>query len=283
MTSSSIVRKTLRDHLGAGISVAVTSALIAILDPLIYPSYAKQLKDVQMPGAFKAIIGEGVSISSPQGFINAEYFSWIPLLVIVVAIIAGTATIAGEESAGTLEFLLAQPVSRMRLLMQKAGALTLLVILVVLLPYPIMVATMVMTGFEISQVKLFAATVGTIPISLLFLTLALWLSAAMPTRAAAATTAGGVVVVTYFLNMIGAVVDLVSGPRKLSPFYWTDSSHVLVGGFDWLRAIVMLLIAGVFLALAAWSFQRREVSSGGKEISFGWLRRRRANGVQPPA
>ena len=283
MKSSSIVRKTLRDHAGAGISVAVTAALIGVLDLLIYPSYSKQLKDFQMPEAFKALIGEATSIASPQGFLTAEYFSWIPLLVIVVAIIAGTSAIAGEEAAGTLEFLLAQPVTRLRLLLQKAGALSLLITLVILVPYPLMVGMMAITDFELSPLRLFVTTVNIIPISLLFLYLALWCSAAMPTRAAAAITSGGVVVVTFFLSTIGALVDVLDQPRKISPFYWADSSRILISGFDWLRAIAMMLVAGVFLALSAWSFQRREVSSGGKEISFGWLRRRRANALPPSA
>jgi len=281
MKGASIVRKTLRDHAGAGISVAVTAALIGILDLLIYPSYSKQLKDFEMPEAFKALVGEATSIASPQGFITAEYFSWIPLLVIVVAIIAGTATIAGEESAGTLEFLLAQPVSRTRLLLQKAGALSLLITLVILVPYPFMLAMMALTDFDLSRMSFLGATVTMIPISLLFLYLALWCSAALPTRAAAAITSGGVVVVTFFLNTIGALVDVLDQPRKISPFYWADASHVLVSGFDWLRVILMLLVAGVFLGLAAWSFQRREVSSGGKEVSFGLRRRRLANASAP--
>jgi ABC-2 type transport system permease protein len=281
MKSSSILGKTLRDHAGAGISVAVTAVLIGVLDLLIYPSYSKQLKDFEMPEAFKALVGEATSIASPQGFITAEYFSWIPLLVIVVAIIAGTATIAGEESAGTLEFLLAQPVSRTRLLLQKAGALSLLITLVILLPYPFMLAMMLLTGFDLSAMSLFATTMNIIPISLLFLYLALWCSAALPTRAAAAITSGGVVVVTFFLSTIGALVDVLDQPRKLSPFYWADSSHVLISGFDWLRAIGMLLVAGAFLALAVWSFQRREVSSGGKEVSLKWLRRRHVNNSDP--
>ncbi|HEY5476423.1 MAG TPA: ABC transporter permease subunit [Tepidiformaceae bacterium] len=283
MKRYSILWKTLRDHAGAGISVAVTSALIGVLDLLIYPSYSKQLQDFQMPDAFKALIGEATSIASPPGFITAEYFSWIPLLVIVVAIIAGTAAIAGEEAAGTLEFLLAQPVSRKRLLLQKAGALSLLITLVILVPYPLMVAMMLLTDFDLGWTSLLATTVNIIPISLLFLCLALWCSAALPTRSAAALTSGGVVVVTFFLNTIGALVGVLDQPRKISPFYWADSSRILISGFDWLRAIAMLLIAGVFLALAAWSFQRREVSSGGKEINLKWLRRRRANALPPSA
>jgi len=79
------------------------------------------------------------------------------------------------------------------------------------------------------------------------------------------------------LTQAGALVDVLDQPRKLSPFYWSDSSHVLISGFDWLRAIGMLLVAGAFLALAVWSFQRREVSSGGKEVSLKWLRRRHEN------
>lgn len=264
--------KTLRDQRVAGISAALVAFLIGLMDLLIYPSYKKQLADFQYPDAFKGLIGEAGSIASPTGFITAEYFSWVPLLAIVIAIIAGTAAIAGEEAAGTLDLMLSQPVSRVRLLLEKAAGLTVLTIAISLGGYPAMYIGSRFVEFDLSQWRLFVAVVSTIPIALLFLGLALWCSAAMPSRSMAALTAVGVLVVTYFLNAIGAAVDVLSVPRKLSPFYWSDASHVLIRGFDWLRAGGMLAVALVFLLLALRAFNRRDLSAGGREFSLPWRR-----------
>jgi hypothetical protein len=74
------------------------------------------------------------------------------------------------------------------------------------------------------------------------------------------------VVVTYFLNMLGASVDLLETPRKLSPFYWTDASRILLYGFqEWARTGVMLGVSLAFLLLALWSFQRRDIATGARE------------------
>ena len=54
-----------------------------------------------------------VDYSSAAGYLGIELFSlMVPLLLLVAAIGTGAGTIAGEEERGTLELLLANPVSR---------------------------------------------------------------------------------------------------------------------------------------------------------------------------
>ena len=46
----------------------------------------------------------------------------VPLLLMIAAIGAGAGAIAGEEERGTLELLLANPLSRRRLVLEKTAA-----------------------------------------------------------------------------------------------------------------------------------------------------------------
>lgn len=260
-----VARKTLSDVRTSTIWVGVVSASMGIFLVLLFPSYRDSLKDFEFPEAFKAFFGEAGPITTPAGFLSAEFFSWIPLLLVTVAIIGGTGAIAGEEAAGTLDLLLAQPISRRSLLLQKSVALAVAVTVAALAAFPAFILGALFVDFDISAGRLFAATLNMVPVTLLYLGLALLGSAAMPTRSGAAALCIGAVVAAYFLNTVGAAVELLDTPRKVSPFYWADGGHVLAHGFDWVRTLAMLGVAVALVIAALEAFERREIATGKRE------------------
>jgi ABC-2 type transport system permease protein len=276
MTRFPLVRKTLRDVRTSATWIGIAVFLMALFDVLIYPEYRESFATMEIPEFFEGFLGEAGTLASPEGFFAAEFFSWIPLLLITLAIIGGTGTLAGEEDAGTLDLLLAQPVTRTRMLLEKAVGLSLAIAVAALAAMPGFLLGEIFVDIEISTGRLLAATVTMVPLALLFVALSLWGGATLPNRGAASALAIGVVVVSYFLYTLGASVDLLETPRRFTPFYWSDGSYVLIHGFSWVRAGGTLLLAGLFLALALWSFQRRDLSAGAREWSLRSLLRPRA-------
>ncbi|HUZ01496.1 MAG TPA: ABC transporter permease subunit [Thermomicrobiaceae bacterium] len=266
MTGLSLLRKTLRDNRGATIGVSVANALIALFVTLAYPSFQSALADYQFPDFLRGFLGEAgaASYGTFEGFLTVELFSWLPMLLIVLAIIGGTATLAGEESAGTLDLVLAQPVKRGRVVLEKAAGLAIALTVAALASLLGFVTALLFIDFSIPFQHVAVAVLNTLPLALLFLGLSLWAAAILPSRAAAAMLVIGVTVTTYFFNLIGGAVESVSFLRKLSPFYWADASHVLLQGFDWARAGGFLVLAGVCLLLALWSFERRDIAVGAR-------------------
>lgn len=277
MSRFPILRKTMRDYRVPIAAMALVAALIGLMDIAIYPSYRDSLGDFEL-GVFETMVGEAGSITSPEGFLSAEYFSWVPILFITVAVIAATGATAGEEAAGTLDLLLAQPISRRRLLMEKAAGLAIAASLGVLVSMLGFVAAKFFVEFDLGLWRLFEATIYMTPVILLFAALALWAGVTFTTRGVASMVVIGVVVAAYFLQLLGGAVPAMEDVRKLSPFYWSDASVVLVHGFNWLRAFGMLAAAAIFLLLALWSFERRDIASGRREWSLAAFlsRRRRA-------
>ena len=103
-------------------------ALIVSVYPTVHsnPSLNKLAQDY--PEALQAFIafGGAVDYSSAAGYLGIELFSlMVPLLLLVAAIGTGAGTIAGEEERGTLELLLANPVSRTKVVLEKTVALVL--------------------------------------------------------------------------------------------------------------------------------------------------------------
>jgi len=269
-----IVRKTLSDHRGVTLSMALVGLVMALLDLSIFPSYSAQLKDFEVPPALEGFMGES-PIWAPEGFLNAEFFSWMPALYIVAGVIAATAVVAGEEGAGTLDLLLAQPVKRWQLLAARASGIALNVSLAALAALPGFAIAKTWVDFDLGMWRISEAVLYTLPLIWVFVAFGLWMGAALPTRGAAGATTSGAIVVTYFLNLFGATVDWLEPLRKLSPFYWGDCATVLVHGFDWVNAGGLLAFTALFAGLALWSFERRDISSGGREWSLlGILKRR---------
>jgi hypothetical protein len=100
--------------------------------------------------------------------------------------------------------------------------------------------------------------------------LGVWLAALLPTRRQAAVLASGGLIAAYVLNTLGATVPALDPWRPLSPLYWSDASLVLVGSFDALR-LVALVVAPVVLGLLAHdAFRRREIGSGVAAWPWRW-------------
>lgn len=269
-----ILRKTMRDYRVPIGAMALVAALIGLMDIAIYPSYRDSLGDFEL-GVFESMVGAAESITNPEGFLTVEFFSWVPLLFITVAVIAATGTTAGEEAAGTLDLLLAQPISRRRLLTEKAAGLAIALTAGTVASMLGFLAAKPFAEFDIGPWRLFEATVYMVPVILLFAALALWAGVTFSSRGLASMVVIGAVIAAYFLQLLGGTVPAMEEIRRLSPFYWSDVSVVLVYGFNWPRALGMLAAGGVFFVLALRSFERRDIAAGRREWSLKSLFRRR--------
>lgn len=261
MTRLPITRKTMHDHSSAAIAILLTMIAVAVLDLSIYPSYHASLKDFEIPDALKGFLGGATSIATPVGFLTAEFFSWVPLMLVAFAIVAATSTTAGDEASGALDLLLAQPVARRRVLAEKVLGIAALIAVMCLFSFPAFLVTKLFVDFDLSNVKILTAVVNMIPISWMFLGLGLLAGVIFPTRASALTVAFGLMIAAYVIFTLGSAVEALSSVRMASPFYWADGSHALLHGLPWERVLVFLGITAAELVAAALIFERRDIMS----------------------
>jgi ABC-2 type transport system ATP-binding protein len=69
-----------------------------------------------LPSELMMFIGGVDRVFSPAGFLDTRFFSMMPLLLGVFAVIIGSGLIAGDEENGTLDLILAHPVRRFDLI-----------------------------------------------------------------------------------------------------------------------------------------------------------------------
>jgi ABC-2 type transport system permease protein len=202
-----------------------------------------------------------VDYTSPAGYLGSELFSFmVPLLLMIAAIGAGAGTIAGEEERGTLELLLANPISRRRLVLEKAAAMTAEVLaLGVVLLLSLWIGAL-LVGMDISLAHLTAATLSAVVLAIAYGAIALLLGAATGRRALAIGVSAAAAVAAYLVNGLAPLVDGLEVPRKLSPFYHYAAGDPLRHGLAASHSLVLLAIATAATLLAPAAFARRDIA-----------------------
>ena len=121
--------KTLHEQRRGLLGWLASIVLIVLMYAAIWPSLRGQpsMTDFldQMPEAFRSLFAtSGADMSTPVGYIQIELMSFMgPMLVILYAVVQGSRSVAGEEERRTMDLLLAAPVSRARVLLEKAAAM----------------------------------------------------------------------------------------------------------------------------------------------------------------
>lgn len=242
--------------------VALASMMVAI-----FPSIHRNRSLVNLvqdyPRALKAFIAFGGSVdyTSPAGFLGSELFALtVPLALVVAAIGAGARALAGEEEQRTLDILLANPISRSRLVLEKLGALVAeLALLSIALWLALAVGTR-LASMPIGLGNLAAATLQAGLLALLYGALALLVGAATGTRGTAIAVPAGAAFAAYLANALGAIVDGLRPARIVSPFYHYVAGDALRHGLAVGHAAVLLAIGLAFVALAHVVFARRDLA-----------------------
>ena len=244
----------LRDHrralVGWCLGVAAYVALIAAIFPSIEgsPEFDELLESY--PEVLKSLFGivEGGSITSGPGYLDAELFSFmLPLFVLLLAIGSGARTFAGEEDAGRLELVLSYPVRRRGAVLAKGLAVGAEVLLVSLAAGLTLLVFDPLVGLDLALGHVAAATASLAALGLLHGWLALAVGAATSSRALAIGVPAAVASCGYLVNGLHQIAGWLDPFRFLSPFWFVGSAPLQGGSRAWGILLVVLLAVPVLL------------------------------------
>lgn len=259
-----VFTKTLYDLRWTLLAFVVGLLGLAFFLVYIYPSVADAQGGMMAgldPEAAQAILGDVALAGTPEGYINIQLISFAPLFLAVFLIIVTSAAIAGEDDSKTLGILLARPVPRWRILVDKAMAIGLGMLAIVGAMTAGAVLGAWIAGVDISLGDLALAVLLVIPFGIWLLGFGLFSSALFGSRLVAALIATGVVVFSYMLNSSTEFDKSLETYNQFWPFYYFAWGQPMVGPVDWLNAGILVAAGVVFFALALLAFQRREVEA----------------------
>ena len=257
--------------LGVGIALVLTLALW----PVISEEYSAMI--TELPEGWVTFFGEA-SLDTVEGYLTAQFFGYAPLVLGVFAILAGSAALAGEESQGTLDLLLAQPVRRRRLVLAQGLALTAGLGVTIAIMAVMAAATVILMDIELSPSRAFGALVLLWPFELALALLAMLLSLLLPGRAMAGSVLAAYLIASYVLGSLSNIYAPLADFRVLYITSYYQGTSALSGQINWayFMGLVVILVAawGACVAL----FEKRDI---GTRRPFSLRRLLRRDRVKP--
>ena len=212
--------------------------------------------------------GADVNIFEPAGFLHLEFFSYIPLILGIVAVAGATGLIVKKEEEGSLELIMAQPISRTAVFWGKLLALIATFILILAIIWGGFALGLAGTdSFDLTQAQLIRPFVSLFAVIFVFVNLALFLSMILPTSGSAAMVANILLIASFFITSLAQIEDRLETLNRYSPMNYYQGGNALNG----LNSEYLLILFGVglvLLALAWLLFEKRDLRFG----STGWLR-----------
>lgn len=213
----------------------------------------------QLPDTLMALAGGG-DISTPEGYYNVENFGLMaPLIFMMLTVTVGARALAGEEAQRTMGLLLANPISRSRVVIEKMVAMVVLASVLGLMTFTGTVIGSVIAGLDMSVANIAAISLLATLLGLLFGSLALALSAATGQVKKAVFGTAGPALVFYLLDAFLPLNDNLVGYAKWSPFYYYGGSEPLVNGMAWGHGAMLAGLTVVLVVLSVVLFQRRDL------------------------
>ena len=249
-----------RALLGWTIGVTAVGVMYAAWYPAVTaPEY------VEMMESFAPELMEALGfddIVSPAGYIGSTTFGVIgPALMIIFAAWFGTRAVAGDEDAGKLDVLLAHPVARWRIVIERFASLAVAAVLMCLVLFAGLVALSGVAQFgEIGATNLLAGSIHLAALAIFFGGLALAIGAATASRGLATAVVAIVGVVGYFGNTMASQIEQIGLLRDLSPFHFFSGGRPLANGFQPFDLSVLVIAAIAFVVVGTVLFTRRDVA-----------------------
>jgi ABC-2 type transport system permease protein len=258
--------KTLYDQRRALLAWCVSLALLVGMYVAVWPSIHEQPSMTQfldsMPEAFRALFAmAGADMSTPVGYVQIELLSFLgPMILLIYAIAAGSSAVAGEEERHTLDMLLANPVSRTRVVLEKLAAMVIGVVLLTAVTAAALLIEGPLGDLRLPVGNVLAAMVHLALLAMVFGTLALALSASTGRAGLSRAIPGVIAIAAYVVNGLGPLVSWLQPLQKFSPFYQYAGHDPLRHGLSGLGVLVALATVAGLVALAVAGFRRREVA-----------------------
>jgi ABC-2 type transport system permease protein len=218
-------------------------------------SAGRQLVDVvQASTGFRAyltVVGHGNPYVALTGF----FWFGIALLLLAVFAITQGARWSADDNEGRLEMILSAPVSRSRVVIERAVALAVRLAIVVAVSSAALYLGGAAANIHFGVGRLIVASLVLVPFGLSFAAIGAVLASRAPRATVAVLTT--FTFLSYLITQLGPLLKWPDWALKLSVFnlYGTP----LTSGVDWTGLWIMTAITLVGFALAALLMQRRDV------------------------
>jgi ABC-2 type transport system permease protein len=257
----------LRRMRGQTLGWAVGLGLYALLMIAFFPTVGQMDLEQHMeffPEELIAFIESATILGTPAGYLDTYFFNYMPIILGILVAGVGANLLVGDEERGTLDLILAHPISRTALLAGRFLAFAVAMAVIMLVSWLCWTLPSAQYGMELTWFEFLRPFISLYAVLLLFGALALLLSLLLPAARMAGMLTGTLAVGNYLLNGLSNLDERLKGIVRFTPLRYYQGG-LAVDGLNW-AWVLGHLAATLVLLLAAWMlFQRREIRVGGEQ------------------
>ncbi|MCS6963431.1 ABC transporter permease subunit [Thermoflexus sp.] len=260
--------------LGWGIALAVLGAyILSFYDTIVQQREAWERLLQMFPKELLAFFGEVERFTTPEGYLDSQFFSLMPVILGVYAVLVGASLLAEPEERGVLDLLMGHPISRSAFFFGRWLAFAAATVAILGLTWlGFMLGKPLAARLEVTPGALALPFFSLLAVLMLFAHLAIFLSQILPSRNMAAMVAGLLLGASFFITALARINPDLETINQLSPLAYYQGGLAIHGlKLDWFLSLLTASL--VFLMLAWWRFERRDLRvSGEGSWGFPWRR-----------
>lgn len=250
---------------------SIVCVLLTILFMSMFPSMKdsgmQELVNTKMDAMPKAILEAFNLKDVPDLSKLNEYFAYVFQYIMIAGCIyggiLGAKSLIKEESEGTIEFLYAQPISRLKLVTMKIlSSVTLFYLFIMITGVASMLVALMVKPSDIKTIDIimdFKLLFGSFfLIGIVFMSVGFLISVLINNLRLAMPISTGIFFITYLLGIFSNMIDKLEFLKYFSPFHYAVPSEVLKVGFDGANIIISFIIIMISIATAYFIYQRKD-------------------------
>lgn len=277
---ASVYAKTVRDSRRSAIVVGLVGGGFMLATAAPYGTEFTTPLDRQMlvaqmtglPTVLRGLLGEPINIELLGGFLSWRVGNVLPVMLGLWSVLALSGTLASEAARGSLDLIVATPVGRRSIAIQKvAGHVTALVAAMVVAAVLIVIAGRVFAVLPGDEIPVDRAFGQVVLYGLLILAAGSMSFAAAPILGRTRGLAMGLIFLFggYLIASYSSLSPAIEALRPLSWYAWTAGHRPIAGVTDWASIGLLALVCVVLLAIGVIAFARRDI---GATAVLSWLR-----------
>ncbi len=264
--SGRLVRQTLRWFRVRLAAVVVAGIGWGILLPVIYSQFSELIREMANSGAIPEELlnfGSGSLFTLPGTITLGLQHPLAIAMLGIFAVGAAAVAVAGERMRGTLEVLLARPLSRQSLYWSLLVALLVAVLIVLVAILGGMVIGSAVTGLtgELDLSGMPLVILNGLGLWAAFTTFSLAMSATFDRPGPAIGLSLGWLLLHYFLEILGSLWTDAAWLQEYSLLHHFNPGEILTGALDPIDLVIVFVAAIVPIAYALYVFPQRDLAA----------------------
>jgi ABC-2 type transport system permease protein len=264
--SARLFRQTVRWQRVRLLFVLAAGIAWGALIPVIYNEFSVLIRDLANSGAFPEQMmrfGSGSLFTLPGSITLGMQHPLAIAMLGIFAVGASATAVAGERAGGTLEVLLARPISRTTLYTSMLVALLLVVLLVLAAIIGGMIGSAAVIGIvdELDLGQLPLVALNGFGLWAAFTTFGLAMSVTFDRPGPAIGLSLAYLLINYFLEILGSLWTDAAWTQDYSLLHHFDPGAILSGDLDPVDLVIVFVAAAIPLVYALLVFPKRDLAA----------------------